>query len=142
MNKYADIFNFFWKVKRLEFILNEVWMMHKKHSRFAQEDEMSHSLNLSNLIRHQMLHFVKTFFSYLMLEVVETEWNTFNEGIKKAASMDDIITLHNTFVDNLQQKSIAKEVDSPLRIKLKKLLELIHQFERTQELFFQNLEKR
>ena len=51
-----------------------------------------------NLIRHEMHHFIKTFFTYLMHEVVEVEWNNFAQGVKKAKSMDDIIILHNKFL--------------------------------------------
>ena len=77
MSKYHRLFNHFFKVKRLEYLLNEVWMLHKKSFQMHTELRIAKAIKGFNLIRHEMHHFIKTFFSYLMHEVVEVEWNNF-----------------------------------------------------------------
>lgn len=139
MGKYLVLFNFFWKVKRLEHILNDIWMLHKKNTQIGVSDDMIESLNTCNLIRHQMLHFVKTFFVYLMLEVVETEWLDFMKGIETAGSLDEIISLHERFVGNVMKRAITSEEKAPLKSQLLKILEAVARFKNTQDVIFVNL---
>ena len=104
--KYLKIFNFLWKIKSLEFWLNEIWIMHKKFSQDNISEQYRGIITKCNIIRHQMLFFIQNLFSYLMLEVIETELNIFIKNIKEVDSMDDIIQKHHEFVDNITRKSM------------------------------------
>jgi gamma-tubulin complex component 3 len=79
--KYLQIFNFLWKVKSIEYWLNEIWILHKKFSQDNISEEYRKIITVCNVIRHQMLFFIQNLFSYLMLEVIETEWNLFLKNI-------------------------------------------------------------
>ena len=35
-----------------------------------------------HLLRNQMIHFLSNFFNYIMVEVIESSWKNFMEGIQ------------------------------------------------------------
>jgi gamma-tubulin complex component 3 len=113
--KYLRVFNFLWKIKSIEFWLNEIWIMHKKFSQDNISEEYRRIITICNVIRHQMLFFIQNLFSYLMLEVIETEWNAFLRNIETVASMDDIIIKHQEFVDNIMRRSMNYNNNNPLK---------------------------
>ena len=141
MLKYLTIFNFLWRVKRLEYWLNNIWILHKKNCQLGITPDILSSVNICNLIRHQMLHFVKTFFSYLMLEVIETEWNHFVSSIEKVESLDEIIQRHEKFVENVLEKSMLSDHRDSLKREIMKLLHHIGSFKHTQDVIFVNLQE-
>jgi gamma-tubulin complex component 3 len=85
MNQYRKIFNFLWRIKRVEHTLNSIWIQHMKN----QKEFNSFSKNIKkeflkcNLLRNEMYHFITNFFSYIMVEVVESKTSKKNIQKKK-----------------------------------------------------------
>jgi gamma-tubulin complex component 3 len=133
MQYYYRFFNLIWKIKYLIFSLSSHSKIHRRS--FLQKDlpeDMMDKVNLSNHIRHQMLHFLNTFLSYIMLEVVETEWEIFLKGVEIADCLDEIIERHREFVVKILDKSLLRDKTNPLYVELKKLMETIERFNTTQ----------
>jgi hypothetical protein len=85
-----------------------------------------------------MLFFIQNLFSYLMLEVIETEWNKFVKNIKEVESLEEMIWKHREFVDNIMRGSMNYH-DNPMKNELKNLLSMIVNFKHTQDLIFTTL---
>ena len=90
MKNYQRIFNFLWKVKRIEQGLKEAWISSAKD--YPHETKLA-ILHECNLIRHQMTHFLNNLYGYLMISI-ESAWNGFSEKIKEAESFDEILSTH------------------------------------------------
>lgn len=94
-----------------------------------------------NRMRHQMLHFLNTVLSYLMLEVIETEWNVFLDAVKNTSeSLDDIINRHRDFISAVMQKSMLSSKSNDMYKQLKELLKWIEMFTKTQNTHLLNIE--
>lgn len=101
MHAYKKIFTLLWKLKRIEHQLSQSWRQYKEHARvFGQLrgafPSVFHRLALSH---HEMLHFVSTIHNYFMVEVIESSWTVFMEGLKGGGSeggvrdLDGLISL-------------------------------------------------
>lgn len=143
MKFYHEFFNLVWRIKNLISNLNNYSKTHRRH--FLQQtlpEELLDKVKKCNFIRHQMLHFLNTFLSYLMLEVVETEWSNFLQAVKEAGSLDDIIYSHREFIATVQVKVLLRDKTNPLYVDLIKLLGSVESFNKTQAVIFYNLEEK
>jgi len=46
-----------------------------------------------NLVHHEMSHFVRNVFSYILVEVLESAWKEFLDGMRLAGDLDALILL-------------------------------------------------
>lgn len=81
MNKYIKIFKWLWRIKRVETLLNGCWKKHMTTAHLLQKVDKTSDLNgihrllhASNVIRHEMLHFMNNLQYFLMFEVSEKSW--------------------------------------------------------------------
>ena len=83
MESYLRIFNFLWKLKRVEYSLTSTWRRHMTTSRMTASRPLTSGLELSDLrkdfhkghlLRNEMIHFVYNLQYYMMFEVAETSW--------------------------------------------------------------------
>ena len=141
MKFYFTLFNHIWKMRNLIYLLNN---SSKAYSRIflqnAAPRQLIEKLEHFNRMRHQMLHFLNTFLSYLMLEVIETEWNVFQDAVKNADSLDDIINRHRDFITAVMQKSMLSSKSNEMYKQLKELLKWIEMFTKTQNTHLLNIE--
>jgi hypothetical protein len=56
-----------------------------------------------------MSHFVRNVFNYILVEVLESAWREFLDGMKGAADLDCIIILQKKFIDNVMDKALLSE---------------------------------
>ncbi len=63
-----------------------------------------------NCLRNEMFHFVSTLLRYVMVEVIESEWNNFfHEELPKAKDFDEIIAIHEKFLNNVLKRAIFSQ---------------------------------
>ena len=72
MRFYLKIFNFLWRLKRIEHNLVNVWKSHMKFRNFEGIKNLENDFMRCNLIRNEMNHFISNLFNYFMLEVIES----------------------------------------------------------------------
>lgn len=140
---YHEFFKLVWRIKHLIMCLNNYSKVHRRH--YLQQtlpDDLLEKVTKCNFIRHQMLHFLNTFLSYVMLEVVETEWSSFITAVEQSTCFDEMIHRHKDFISRVQTKVLLKDKDNRLYIELVKLLGTVENFNRTQSVVFLNLEER
>eukprot|EP01052_Picozoa_sp_SAG31_P002626 SAG31_NODE_94_length_26208_cov_6.281091_16_plen_80_part_00 len=48
-----------------------------------------------------MMHFVQNLQYYLMFEVLEASWKTFEDDLKEAGDLDSVIAAHVQYLENM-----------------------------------------
>lgn len=51
------------------------------------------------ILRSKMQHFVSMLEEYVLMEVISAKWKTFKDALTKIQIFEDIIKLHNEFLD-------------------------------------------
>ena len=85
MHDYLRIFNFLWRVKRVEHSLSTIKKQHMTRDvgRLYRESSVKGSLMKCHILHYEMNHFLSNFFNYLMVEVIESAWDDFNEKLSQ-----------------------------------------------------------
>ncbi|KAF2073801.1 hypothetical protein CYY_004895 [Polysphondylium violaceum] len=99
--KYQIIFRHLFLCKHIEKLLNETWVdqQHSRKKQYSNRPGVTTLLAFSHLLRHRMIHFLQNLEYYMMLEVLEPNWAKMIEAIKKSKTVDDVIGIHNNFLE-------------------------------------------
>ncbi len=128
MEKYHLFFNLLFRLKRIEWMMNNTWrqstilnhslqIMVSKYgtvelgpsSSVQRENTLSRMKRLLrkfSMTRQSMLHFITNLQSYLMFEVLESGWNNLVHKLRKAKSLDEVILSHNEYLDEILAKGL------------------------------------
>ncbi|XP_064936089.1 gamma-tubulin complex component 3-like [Musa acuminata AAA Group] len=148
MKKYLKIFNFLWKLKRVEHALIGVWKMMKPNSIisciFTKEGVAVKTQFVSVLRRCQVLwnemnHFVTNFQYYIMFEVLEVSWSQFSEEMNAAKDLDDLLAAHEKYLNSIVEKSLLGERSQGLIRILFVLFDLILRLRSHAERWFEHI---
>ena len=86
-------------------------------------------LHRCSLNRARMLHVVTTINTYLMFEVLDSEWQALLEKINmRVHSLDDLIATHDTYLDNIMQRALLTASDETLFLQLQTMLQAVLRF--------------
>ncbi len=128
MEKYHLFFNLLFRLKRIEWMMNNTWrqstvlnhslqIMVSKYgtvelgpsssvTRDNTLSRMKRLLRKFSMTRQSMLHFITNLQSYLMFEVLESGWNNLVHKLRKAKSLDEVILSHNEYLDEILAKGL------------------------------------
>ncbi|KAF4550452.1 Gamma tubulin complex component C-terminal-like protein [Elsinoe fawcettii] len=123
--QYLKIFNFLWRIKRVEFTLGQVWGRCMTGSRgvlrFVGEgrrnkkstdedeadDELKEAWKRARGGLAAMVHFVGQLQYYILFEVIESGWEKLKaEMAKPTATLDTLISAHTTYLHNITRKGL------------------------------------
>ncbi|KAM4091113.1 hypothetical protein ACJW30_09G114200 [Castanea mollissima] len=137
MARYLKIFNFLWKLRRVEHGLIGAWKTMKpncitSHS-FTKLQQAVKLQLLSTLRRCQVLwvdmnHFVTNLQYYIMFEVLEVSWSNFLSEMEVAKDLDDLLAAHEKYLHSIVEKSLLGERSQTLCKSLFVLFDLILRF--------------
>ena len=102
--KYRRIFHLLWRLKRIEWGLNNTWRRATgvNHAmRKTGGGGMGRAIRGVSLVRQEMLHVTSNIQNYLMFEVIEGSWNELKSAVESAATLDDLIDSHEEYLDNI-----------------------------------------
>ena len=121
-------FLFLFRLKRVEWMLNNSWrqstalnhaiLIETKAggvdapSVMASAEKSSFLLRRISTIRQTMLHFVSNLQNYLMFEVLEGGWNSLVRSIDKARTLDDIIHAHDSYLNEIEGKTLVSSMNN------------------------------
>ncbi|CAH2073828.1 unnamed protein product [Thlaspi arvense] len=137
LSKYLRVFNFLWKLKRVEHALIGVWKTMKPNcitSNSFVKLQTSVKLQLLSALRrcqvlwNEMNHFVTNFQYYIMFEVLEVSWSNFAKEMEAAKDLDDLLAAHEKYLNSIVGKSLLGEQSETIRKSLFVLFELILRF--------------
>lgn len=137
MAKYLKIFNFLWKLRRVEHALIGTWKTMKPNcitSHFSTKLPHAVKLQLTLTSRRcqvlwdEMNHFLTNLQYYIMFEVLEVSWSNFSNEMEVAKDLDDLLAAHDKYLHSIVEKSLLGERSEALYKSLFVLFDLILRF--------------
>jgi gamma-tubulin complex component 3 len=137
MARYLRIFNFLWKLRRVEHALIGAWKTMKpncitSHSFTKLQDavklQLLSTLRQCQVLWNQMNHFVTNLQYYIMFEVLEVSWSNFSNEMEVAKDLDDLLAAHDKYLHSIVEKSLLGERSQSLYKSLFVLFDLILHF--------------
>jgi len=134
---YLKVFNFLWRLKRVEHALNTTWVQQTSHKKelYTLKD-IRKDLHKCNLLRSEMLHFITNLHSYLQVEVLESEWKRFEDKINEAEDLDKIMDIQKKFIETIHNRAILTNAHVDLYQLMINIFEQIHKFAYTQDYLY------
>ncbi|EPS71643.1 hypothetical protein M569_03113 [Genlisea aurea] len=138
MSRYLKIFNFLWKLRRVEHALIGLWKTMKPNSvttgRFltklpqAVKSRLILTSRKCQVLWDEMNHFVSNLQYYIMFEVLEVSWSNFSKALEVARDLDDLLAAHEKYLKSIVEKSLLAEQSHSLKQTLFALFDLILRF--------------
>lgn len=137
MARYLRIFNFLWKLRRVEHALIGAWKTMKpncitSHSftklQHAVKLQLLSTLRRCQVLWNEMNHFVTNLQYYIMFEVLEVSWSHFSNEMEAAKDLDDLLAAHEKYLHSIFEKSLLGERSQSLYKSLFVLFDLILRF--------------
>jgi gamma-tubulin complex component 3 len=138
MESYKKIFNFLWRLKRIEHQLSQSWRTNQEHvQKFERIRGMKNIFHRFNLCHHEMLHFVSTIHNYIMVEVLESAWKLYQDDLNNTVGdLDQLMEVQRRFVNSIMNKALLNENNNTLYRSLLKLLNQVFTFTYKKVQFF------
>lgn len=136
MGRYLRVFNFLWRLKRVEHVLSAGWHLMKpgrvlqsrRHAPGSAELELMTELTRCHTLRHEMSHFCTNLQYYVMFEVLETSWDQLQDAFRKAKNLDALIAAHDAYLTAVMEKALLGVRSQPLAKQLAQMFDLILRF--------------
>lgn len=108
--QYLKVFNFLWRIKRVEFALSSTWRKVTTGSRGVLQTHytaVSQTWKTTRGFLAEMVHFVGQLQYYILFEVIESSWTELQEKLSKEnATLDDVITAHSNYLNSITHKGL------------------------------------
>ncbi|KAM3425488.1 Spindle pole body component [Cercospora zeina] len=108
--QYLKVFNFLWRVKRVEFALSTTWRRLQTGARgvlAAVGDKLASDWKSARGRLAEMIHFVDQLQYYVLFEVIEKGWADLQRNMTKPdATLDTLINAHSEYLRNITRKGL------------------------------------
>lgn len=108
--QYLKVFNFLWRVKRVEFALGSTWRRCMTGARGVLgtvADKVGSDWKIARCVMAEMVHFVNQLQHYILFEVIESSWIDLQKALNKPDStLDDMIEAHAKYLNNITRKGL------------------------------------
>lgn len=130
--QYLKVFNFLWRVKRVEFALSTTWRRVQTGARGvlgAVSDKLGADWKSARGGLAEMVHFVHQLQYYILFEVIEAGWEGLQRAMKKPdATLDTLISAHTAYLRSITRKGLlggGSAVNIDFTAQLHELLKLM-----------------
>lgn len=114
--QYLKVFNFLWRVKRVEFALGSIWRRCMTGARGvlgAVDDKVGADWKRARCAMAEMIHFVNQLQYYILFEVIEASWDQLQTAISKpGCTLDDLIEAHTNYLNSITHKGLLGSTSS------------------------------
>lgn len=108
--QYLKVFNFLWRIKRVEFVLLSTWRQCMTGSRRVLQSPnpaVVHTWKSARGVLAEMIHFVGQLQYYILFEVIESSWGELQKRIQKEdCTLDDVIEAHRRYLQDITHKGL------------------------------------
>ncbi|CRG99892.1 spindle pole body protein, putative [Plasmodium relictum] len=126
--KYTLIFRVLNYCKYIEHKLTEVWLNHMFVKNIDINEECKNNLMICIHTRESMLHFLKCYLYHIQNDVIKSEYYCMNNKFKETLIFDDIIHIHNNYLNNILKYSFI--MNTNIINCILKLISIAHIFTR------------
>ncbi|KAF2805151.1 uncharacterized protein BDZ99DRAFT_574761 [Mytilinidion resinicola] len=127
--QYLKVFNFLWRVKRVEFALGSTWRRCMTGARGVLgtvSDKVGTDWKKARCAVAEMIHFVNQLQYYILFEVIESSWNDLQEALRKPEStLDDLIEAHAKYLTSITRKGLLGSQHVDFTSQLHELLKIM-----------------
>ncbi|KAL9072175.1 MAG: hypothetical protein Q9157_005205 [Trypethelium eluteriae] len=124
--QYLKVFNFLWRVKRVEFALGSTWRRCMTGARgvlTAVDDKVGKDWKGARCCIAEMIHFVCQLQYYILFEVIESSWDQLQTAIHKPdCTLDDLISAHTKYLTAITRKGLLGSTTTDFTSQLHELL--------------------
>ncbi|KAF2475239.1 uncharacterized protein BDR25DRAFT_254110, partial [Lindgomyces ingoldianus] len=124
--QYLKVFNFLWRVKRVEFALGSTWRRCMTGARGVLgtvTDKVGSDWKKARCAVAEMIHFVNQLQYYILFEVIESSWNELQDALRKPEStLDDLIQAHAKYLTSITRKGLLGSQSTDFTGQLHELL--------------------
>lgn len=114
--QYLKVFNFLWRVKRVEFALGSIWRRCMTGARGvlgSVNDKVGADWKRARCVIAEMIHFVCQLQYYILFEVIESSWDQLQASISKpGCTLDDLIEAHTNYLNSITHKGLLGSTTS------------------------------
>ncbi|KAI9048645.1 hypothetical protein LZ554_007476 [Drepanopeziza brunnea f. sp. 'monogermtubi'] len=108
--QYLKVFNFLWRIKRVEFALSSTWRKCMTGARGVLQggdQNVAKVWKLTRGVLAEMIHFIGQLQYYILFEVIESSWDELQTAIhKEGCTLDDLIKAHTKYLNAITQKGL------------------------------------
>jgi gamma-tubulin complex component 3 len=108
--QYLKVFNFLWRVKRVEFSLGSTWRRCMTGARGvlgSVDDKIGPDWKRARCVIAEMIHFICQLQYYILFEVIESSWDQLQASISKpGCTLDDLIEAHTKYLNSITHKGL------------------------------------
>ncbi|KAH6722216.1 Spc98 family-domain-containing protein [Leptodontidium sp. MPI-SDFR-AT-0119] len=108
--QYLKVFNFLWRIKRVEFALASTWRKCMTGARGVLQGEdqnVAKAWKLTRGVLAEMIHFIGQLQYYILFEVIESSWDELQTAIHKdGCTLDDLIKAHTKYLNAITHKGL------------------------------------
>lgn len=108
--QYLKVFNFLWRVKRVEFALGSTWrrcMTGARGSLGSVDDKLGSDWKRARCAIAEMIHFICQLQYYILFEVIEASWDELQAAVAKpGCTLDDLIEAHTKYLNSITHKGL------------------------------------
>ncbi|TVY48670.1 Spindle pole body component [Lachnellula occidentalis] len=108
--QYLKVFNFLWRIKRVEFALASTWRKCMTGARGVLQGEDANATQAWKSTRGvlaEMIHFIGQLQFYILFEVIESSWDELQTAIhKEGCTLDDLIKAHTKYLNAITHKGL------------------------------------
>jgi len=108
--QYLKVFNFLWRIKRVEFALASTWRKCMTGARGVLQGEdknVAQAWKSTRGVLAEMIHFIGQLQYYILFEVIESSWDELQIAIhKEGCTLDDLIKAHTKYLNAITHKGL------------------------------------
>ncbi|RKU46539.1 Microtubule-nucleating Tub4p (gamma-tubulin) complex component [Coniochaeta pulveracea] len=108
--QYLKVFNFLWRIKRVEFALSQTWRKCMTGARGVLQSTDPTVLQTWKSTRGtlaEMVHFVGQLQYYILFEVIESSWSELQRNIRReGCTLDELLQAHTAYLQAITQKGL------------------------------------
>ncbi|KAK8024255.1 Spc98 family-domain-containing protein [Apiospora rasikravindrae] len=108
--QYLKVFNFLWRIKRVEFALGAVWRKVTTGSRgvlITKHTAVQQTWKTTQGVLAEMVHFVGQLQYYILFEVIEASWTELQAKLRQEdITLDDMIEAHTKYLNSITHKGL------------------------------------
>ena len=116
--QYLAVFNFLWRIKRVEYALGSAWRRCMTGARgvlATVDSALDQDWKVARCCIAEMIHFVNQLQYYILFEVIEASWDQLQVAIAKPdCTLDDLIDAHTKYIKAITHKGLLGSARSNL----------------------------
>ncbi|XP_019618459.1 PREDICTED: gamma-tubulin complex component 6-like [Branchiostoma belcheri] len=128
INKYNKIFSFMLQLKRITWVLKDIWF-HLKRSAVTERAGNSSQFRQLQLFRHEMQHFVGVMQGYVSNQIIHVSWQEFCKELRENVhSLDELHQRHAEYLNKAIFRSLLSRKAGPVMKVITDILNVILKF--------------